>query len=340
MKLKKNRLLLIVTLLVILFVLLLLQLLFHNVRETFNNEDTILSELNNSAGFFSMFFFTLNHYLYCKKNNISFKLKSDDWLFKKELGWEDYFLPIELTNNNSNTHHFKIVSHPEVLQDFAIEEYRDIIPEIYIYNENTKREIQKAREKLQLVNKPYDSIFIRRGDKLANESKFYDTDEYIRLLLKKNPYCKTIFLQTDDYNTYLDLQKYNHDNHLGLEIVTLCDENMRGVVVNSDYKNILKNAQDTNENEKNRNYLNKINEHLEKTKPVNEMNPDEKYEHTLTMIIGIELLVNSTICICDYQSNVSRFVKLLHKTPNNVYDIMNSEKDIDYQKKICPAHSF
>jgi hypothetical protein len=330
-------------LLSIIFFVLLCVVLFVNIYFIYRKKDSknngIISVLDNSSGFFSMFFFTLNHYLYCKKNNISFKIESDDWLFKKELGWEDYFIPIEITNNNNNTESKK-VSYPDVLQDFTIEEYKEIIPEIYIYNETTKREIQKAKEKLHLVNKPYDSIFIRRGDKLAIESKFYDTDDYIRLLLEKNPSCKTIFLQTDDYNTYLDLQNYNYKNNLGLEIVTLCDENMRGVVVNNYYKDILKNAQDTNENEENRDYLNEIIEHLEKTKPVNEMNPDEKYEHTITMIIGIELLVDSNICICDYQSNVSRFVKLLHNNPDNVYDIIDSENDIDYQKKICPAFSF
>jgi hypothetical protein len=70
------------------------------------------------------------------------------------------------------------------------------------------------------------------------------------------------------------------------------------------------------------------------------MNPSEIYNHTITMIIGIDLLINSNICVLDYQSNVSRFVKLAHNNINNVYDIITKTNNIDINKKICPAYSF
>jgi hypothetical protein len=56
------------------------------------------------------------------------------------------------------------------------------------------------------------------------------------------------------------------------------------------------------------------------------------------MIIGIDICSKSNICICDYQSNVSRFIKLFHNNPNNVYDIIN--EDIDYNKIQNPAYGF
>jgi len=56
------------------------------------------------------------------------------------------------------------------------------------------------------------------------------------------------------------------------------------------------------------------------------------------MIIGIDFCLKSNICVCDYQSNVSRFIKLAHSNPVHVYDVLNQE--IDYNKLICPAFGF
>ena len=56
----------------------------------------IISILDKTSGFFSMFFFTINHYIYCIKNNINFKLDTSNWLFKFEKGWEDYFESIDI----------------------------------------------------------------------------------------------------------------------------------------------------------------------------------------------------------------------------------------------------
>ena len=60
----------------------------------------------------------------------------------------------------------------------------------------------------------------------------------------------------------------------------------------------------------------------------------------LGQIYSKNILINSNICICDFQSNVSRFVKLAHKNSDNVFDIINPNSDIDYNKKVCPGYSF
>jgi len=57
------------------------------------------------------------------------------------------------------------------------------------------------------------------------------------------------------------------------------------------------------------------------------------------MIIGLDIVFNSNICVTEYQSNVSRFIKLAHKNFDNVYNIMDPNNDIDINKKICLAHS-
>ena len=294
---------------VILFVLLLLLLLllwlcFLRKKENFSNNDSVVSVLSNSAGFFSMFFFTLNHYLYCKKNNINFKIESENWTYKKELGWTDYFKDVELSyNDNSNINN---AGYANTLGEFNLREYKNAISEIYIYNDKTSYEIQKTKERLGLINKHYDSIFIRRGDKLANEIKFSNASNYIQLLLIKNPNCNTIFLQTDDYNSFIELQEYIEKNNLQIKALTLCDKNMNG----ASHSNI------------------------------NQMSLNEKYEHTIEIITGVDILANSNICICDYDSNVSRFVKLFYKNPENVYDINYPDIDIDYNSTVCPSYEF
>ena len=313
-------------------------LLLNTYTERFENEKNVISVLSkNNAGFFSGFYCMVNHYIYCKKHKKNFKINSEDWLFKKQHGWTDYFKNIELKyNDDVDTQQPGFLN---ILEDFPIKDYKHNIPELYIYNDKTINEIQKTKERLNLLNKKYDSIFIRRGDKLIAESVILQTDDYLKLLLKKNPNCKTIFLQTDDYNTYIDLQKYNEEKQLQLEIITLCDKNMRGVIVYNHLKSSILNS-DISKPKNNQDYLNTIKSNLENTKAVNEMNPDEIYNHTMTMIIGIDIIANSNICICDYQSNVARFIKLFHKNSDNVFDVMNENTDIDYNKKVCPSYSF
>ena len=77
-------------------ILLLLFIKYNNNKENFN---TLVTQLDYSAGFYSQLFFLINHYIYCKKNNINFIINSNEWLFKYKDGWEDYFEPIILSFN-------------------------------------------------------------------------------------------------------------------------------------------------------------------------------------------------------------------------------------------------
>ena len=311
---------------IILFII--ISILIHfNKKEGF---DTLISKLDYSAGFYSQLFFVINHYIYCKKNNINFIINSDDWLFKYKDGWEDYFEPIKLTFNPIID--IKIVMHNKNMDNYTIQEYKNSIPEIYKYNQNTLNKIQKYKNENNLTS--YDSIFIRRGDKLANESNLYNETLYLDLLLKKNPECNNLFIQTDDYNCFIKINDIIKDKLLNIKTYTLCNKNQVGIVVTNNQKNeIIK-------SDKNKDYLDKIKDQLINSKSVEDMDNNEKYEHTITMIMGIDICCNSNICICDYQSNVSRFIKLFHTNPNNVYDIINSDNDIDYNKLQNPAYGF
>jgi len=270
----------------------------------------------------------INHYIYSKKNNLKFILNTEQWMFKSVKGWEDYFEPLE----NKVLQYGEIPKEyifGKIIEDYSIEEYKNAIKDIYILNTNTKNRVMEVKYKFGLIDGKYDSIFIRRGDKLLGESKVYNTQKYIELLLLKNPFCNTIFLQTDDYNCFLDIKKYIEQYNLKIQVFTLCEQHIKGVFVYN-HHNISTNIQ------KNVDYVNLIKKEIN-YKSVNQMNSSEIYNHTVDMVVGIDILKTSENCVLDYQSNVSRFIKLTHNNPNNVFDIEGF--DLDLTKKICPSFS-
>jgi hypothetical protein len=184
----------------------------------------------------------------------------------------------------------------------------------------------------------YDSIFIRRGDKLCKESTFFETSKYIDLLLEKNQNCKTVFLQTDDYNCYLDLETHIKDRGLNIHIITLCHPEIKGMVIfdkelHVDLHNCVIKGNLLNES-----YLNQVKLDLEKFKSVDKMNPEEIYNHTVEMLIVVDIVLNSKYCILDNQSNVSRFISIAHHDNSNLFDIRYPNENIQMHWTICPAY--
>jgi hypothetical protein len=312
---------------------------YYQRTEAFENmsKTTIVSSLDKRAGFYSMLFFTINHYIFCRNNRINFRINSDDWLFKSNKGWTDYFEDVQLRYYKSEDGiEENLVTN--TLGNYTIYQYKEAIREFYRYNDKTVAEIAKAKNKFNLVNGEYDSIFIRRGDKLGEESRVLAEDIYLRLLVEKSPDCKVIFVQTDDYNSYVKIKELVEYNALGIRVYTLCDPESSGVVVYGSQKDKLNNAAQNNGD--NKDYLSTVIDKLNSSKSVEEMNGEEIYKHSIDMIIGIDILSNSNVCVTDYQSNVSRFIKLTHKSPENVYNIMDPTNDIDYFKTAFPGHGF
>jgi hypothetical protein len=298
----------------------------------------IVTLLLRNQGFYSILFFVLNHYLYCKKNKLNYKMNTDNWLFKSINGWTDYFENIELNYDDDITK--EIVYYDQkntILDNFTLNDYRNAISEVYIYNKNTKERIIEIKKKFNLLNN-YSSIFIRRGDKLISESNLYNASNYIELLLKKDPKCKRIFIQTDDYNSVIEAKHFIEIQNLDIEIITLCNENTKGMVIISHQQNMLNNVLHNISYSKNTDYLFYNKNDLLNFKPVDKMNSTEIYEHTIQMLIGIDIVLNSNICILDYESNISRFIKLAHCNPNNVLDINNMH--FDFKSVNFPAYGF
>jgi len=302
------------------------------VAAVFLQKRQLQSDLGRDSGFYSMLFFILNHAIYCEKHNINYTIRSTNWAYKYKDGWQDYFEEFEI--RGQSPFFSTVKSHGELLGDYAIQEYKEIVPKVYRYNRKTKERIAQAKQRLGLLSQ-YDCIFIRRGDKLiTGESHYYNASVYLDLLRKKNPQTHTIFVQTDDYTCIEELDEYMEKNALHIKIRTLCKPSERGAMVFNIHKEKL--IKNVTKGEEESQYIKK---NFSYTKTVEEMDRDELYEHTITMLVGIDLVSKSNICVCDYESNVGRFIKLFHNNSNKVYSIMD-EKDIDYTKRICPSYSF
>lgn len=307
------------------------------------------SLIRNNGGFYSLYFFLLNHYIYCKKNNLTLYVDTSAWIFHSSLGLSDYFLQnnkiIEYKENNDdklspdedNMLNSKKVKIDQIFESLAFEstftlmDYKEAIKELYILHPCIEFKINQIQKEYELYPNTYASIFIRRGDKLVHESVLISTEEYFLLLLELEPTVEKIYLQTDDYTVFLELnelcKKYNKEY---IQLYTICKENQRGMIVTSIYKNLMLS------NTENNTFFTP--EYIQSVTPVDKMSPIEKYNHVEEMLIGIELVCQSKICVTDYQSNVSRFIKLRHQSFYHVFDVQ--KKNIDENHICMPGYHF
>jgi hypothetical protein len=301
----------------------------------------IISNWDNGSGFYSEMGFKLNHYLYCKKYKINFSMQTTpSWPYTLKDGWIDYFEDVKLTynidsNTNTDENEKQIINGCcTILEQFPLSDYVAIIPEFYKYNDETKKHINKIKEQLDINNKEYGAVYIRRGDKLVDETKYIESKKFADMLINKMPDCKILFVQTDDYNSYIDIKNYiENDLKKGIKVLTTCPADRFGTIAHSGYTDkIVKNDVDNSSKD----YMNQIKDKL--SKPIAEMNIEERKEHTLELLTGIDICMNAKYVICDFKSNVSRFIKIAHRDFYSVFDV--SDEYIDISEKKCPAFDF
>lgn len=330
----------------------------------------IISVLEKNAGFYSEIFFMLNHYIHCKNNKIPFVLDTTNWLFKYENGWEDYFenidlnfeaddadddvtataTPPKLTSRSKGAMQF--FRHSQIIEHFSILQYKQEIRKIYKYNNNTAYFINQMRLQWGFsATTIYDSIFIRRGDKLFDESYFISTKKYIDTLLQREPATDKIVLQSDDYNCVVEAQQYLAATRPHIQLFSLCRPHNRGgmIIFPRNFAENFKHDINDNDNIKydtSHKYISANLNNYATAKSVFEYSPAEIYEHTLDMICGVDFVLNSRTCVLDMQSNVSRFIRLF-RDDDRVIDVVrleqdaadfNGERDYYIHDAICPAY--
>ena len=301
------------------------------------NVNTIVSNWDNVSGFYSELGFKLNHYLYCKKYKINFTTPAINWQYTFDKGWTDYFEDVKLSYHPDTKETKTLNGCCTILEQFPLEDYINIIPEYYRYNPKTKSHIDKVKQDLGLINKRYGAVYIRRGDKLVDEIKIVPSVNFAKMLLEKMSDCKYIFVQTDDYTCYIDIKNYveNELKNSEIKVLTICPENVFGAISNKDWSDKMING---NVTDGNKSYVDDIKKNNKLSKPISEMSKEEKYAHTMELLSGVDICLNADVVICDYKSNVSRFIKLAHPNFDKVFDVNGAK--VSKSDKLCPAYDF
>ena len=215
---------------------------------------TMIYHIGIDAGFFTEYTYMLHAMLYCLQHKIQFKLYSDDANFGWEKGWEDCFAPFceqvhEPFHHTYNTH--RLPSWQALMQDKKLSKTKLLkwtfnpnqhfhIPELgidgdYLHtfqklteitwklNDTTAQECLQFAASLQLPPQ-YAGCQIRGGDKIT-ETNLLPPEHYIRLIKEKTA-IRDVFVLTDDYRLFEQLQTLAPDIHW----YTLCSPNEQGYV--------------------------------------------------------------------------------------------------------------
>jgi hypothetical protein len=265
----------------------------------------------------------VGHYLFAKKNKLALTIVDDAWLFKHKLGLKDYFDSLD-THTPDKAYQmpvFHIGTDDERINinRFTVKEYQEGFAFVTKLNKNMEEKKQAVMNKLGLVEGQYDAIMIRRGEKIYCESYYIDTKDFITKLAERK--TNTIFVQTDDYNGYLETVEEAKKIDPNIKVITTCPPTQHGIVnfkqarerLDSLYYNKMSNFVSE---EKNKEYcqetLNKIG------KSVEEYTPEEVQAHAEESIIGLEICSLSRFLCMDLQSNVNRYLFLKHNNIDNI----------------------
>lgn len=179
---------------------------------------TVIFDLNDSAGFYSTFFFMCQAYIYAKKNGADFYIQPTNWYYTYEEGWHDYFTTLKLLPKEANYSKIEKFSHMTCnqLPNYTLEDYVQAMKEIYIL----KSELVSRAQELA-PNEA--SLFVRRGDKISSrEAVLIETADILKKTQLETK--SSIFVQTDDYNVVEELQALLPES----EIISTVPQDKRG----------------------------------------------------------------------------------------------------------------
>jgi hypothetical protein len=237
----------------------------------------VIFDLNSSAGFFSQFWYLCKSYIYAKKNKIPFFINSSNWSYKLKDGWHDYFTSLDEYEDDSTPKDIKRFWHGNDtgIPIYTIRDYIEVLPEIYRLNDTITAKISEYVEQ----HRPFNSIYIRRGDKIA-ENPMNPIEEILGFTDLKDT-TKKLFVQTDDYSIIEKFQKLLPS----VEIITLTPEKRLG----AHFGNIL------------------------------HMDNEKRKEETENLLISIGVFLKGEKCWTDIRSNVGRFHKFADFTKVKFY---------------------
>lgn len=247
-------------------------------------------------GFYAEIIGLMNAKLYCEKRNIKLYINTDRFIYgdiRKYLNCDVFDFGIPKYPN-------PLISYPWT---FNIPEYTSIFEKM-LHSSNSWEEIRPLAIKLFSSVKPstlklpdvYDAIHIRRGDKTfewpGKESEFKHASEYIAKLDDDDT---PIYIMTDDYGVIEEIKKCTNKT-----ILFKVESDSKGwhsyYFVNTVYND---------------------NKHDESFKKFSKENDNERHKSTLMLLEETWICAHSRKFIGTFSSNVSKFIKTIHKNPEN-----------------------
>jgi len=268
-------------------------------------------------GFFSWLNGILMTILICKDKGWKLYINSDFFWYKHTNGLEDYLNifandiivnkierddivlnpnPDDETHRNLRLglfYHYDLntIAIPEwniKLEDSIFNKIRNIAQILWKPNEEAMQYVKNYFETSGLPES-YSVLNCRRGDKITTgESQFIELERILQVIFQNKPDEKYIYLITDDYRSYLELQQLVSIKYTSITIGTNCLPNEYGFFINelrASSKEVLK-------------------------------------EHTLRQIIlSIEIAKKSNVYVGTYTSNYCRFIPLVHHNPTMCFSV-------------------
>ena len=165
----------------------------------------IIFRLDESNGFFCLFFLMCNAYIASKKMGSPFYITHLNWCYTYSEGWHDYFITLQKPTL------FPPLFNPILVgceldrfykPDFPLQEYATCIQELFRLKPDL---VNRVNELVKKLPSDYIAVFVRRGDKLVSEAKYIPFSD----ILKHIPHSETstFFIQSDDYGVVEEAKK-------------------------------------------------------------------------------------------------------------------------------------
>lgn len=279
---------------------------YAKVRESFAENKCVVYKLQNrvGVGLFSDVGFLTESYIRAKRANLDFYVDSSNWSYKHTNGWSDYFNSLkecppnvsELYTTVVHCAHEKVDTSIDNNHKMYIKDYEKAIKEIIVFNDTVKQMANAEMTKYGV----YESLFIRRGDKIISESPFKSTQDILNQCKFNN--SLPLYVQSDDYT----------------EI-----ENVKSLVSN---KRIVYMVPETKKGWHSSTQI--------------AMTPEQKKTDTLEFLAGMYICVMSQKCYVDMLSNVGRFIKLYAPEKVEIYILGSEKPVYYSDKEILQCISY
>jgi hypothetical protein len=176
--------------------------------QTRQSHTAVVFELNGAAGFFSVYFMLCTAYIYAKKNGYDFYLKMSGWHYTYKQGWHDYMTSLELWDPSYIYERVETYKHAGMgdIPKYTLKDYEEASREIFTVSPEIMEKVNAYKASLP---PNYDSIYIRRGDKVVGNIKEMDLLSLQDILNKTDltSNCSDLFVQTDDYTAIEELRQ-------------------------------------------------------------------------------------------------------------------------------------